>query len=64
MLCKLKNALKDERGISTPEALVIGSLAALMGYFVWNTIRPYTNSAAGTLGGKINNAVGSNNPSW
>lgn len=64
VLRKIKRVLTDERGITTPEMLVIGSLAALMGYFAWSTIKPYAINSANTLGGKVQNAAGSNNPSW
>ncbi|SHE97426.1 hypothetical protein SAMN02745218_01184 [Desulfofundulus australicus DSM 11792] len=64
MLSKLRRILTDERGISTPEAITIAGLAALMGFFVWATMRPFTTNSANTLGGKVQNAVSSNNPTW
>lgn len=63
-LRRLMEVFTDERGITTPEAMTIGALAALMGYLVWNNLRPYTGNSANTLGGKVQNAVGSNNPTW
>ncbi|MDQ0287507.1 hypothetical protein J2Z49_002635 [Desulfofundulus luciae] len=64
MYHKLYRILKDERGFSTPEAMTLAGLAALLGFLIWNTMKPYTTNAANTLGGKVQNAVGSNNPTW
>jgi hypothetical protein len=61
---KICGMLRDERGFSTPEALVLAALASLMGYLIWNTLRPYVVNGSGTLGGKVQNAAGSNNPTW
>jgi len=64
VLRRMARIVADERGISTPEALVIGGLAALMGYFAWNGMRTPVNTASSTLGNKVQNAVGSSNPTW
>lgn len=64
MLDKLRRFLADERGITTVEAITIASLITLMGFLVWNTLKPFTTNSANTLGSKVQNAVGSNNPTW
>lgn len=64
MLRKLARLLRDERGITTVEILVATGILAVIALVAYSAIRPYTANSAGTIGGKLQNAVASNNPSW
>lgn len=64
MLKFVKKLLKDERGISTVEVLIGTAIAAVIAITAYTALKPSVNSAANTIGGKLNSAVGSNNPSW
>lgn len=55
---------RDERGLTVVETLIIGGILAVIALAAYATVRPYVTNGASTLGGKMQNAIGSNNPSW
>lgn len=61
---RLLRVLASESGISAPELIMISGLAALLGYMTWSALRTPVTGAAGVVGNKVNNAVGSGNPTW
>ena len=64
LLRRLLRALKDESGISAPELIMIAGLASVLGYLTWSALRTPVVGAGGTVGNKVNNAVGTSNPTW
>lgn len=61
---RLLAVLRDQSGISSPELIMISGLAAVLGYLVWTNLRGGVTGAGTTIGGKVNNAVATNNPTW
>jgi len=68
MFKKLAEILKSERGITTPEAMMISGLIAVLALLTWQTLRPVmprSVNSAGVIGNKTFNAVNTgNNASW
>lgn len=65
MFKKLAEILKSERGITTPEAMMISGLIAVLALLTWQTLRPVIVNSAGVIGNKTFNAVNTgNNASW
>lgn len=55
---------RDERGLTAVETLIIGGILAVIAIAAYTILRPFVSNGASTLGGKMQNAIGSNNPSW
>ncbi|SMB96515.1 hypothetical protein SAMN00808754_1520 [Thermanaeromonas toyohensis ToBE] len=64
LVAKFVRLFRDNRGITTAEALIVAALLAILALATWQNLKNYTKAAADTIGSKVNNAVGSNNPSW
>lgn len=56
--------LRDERGLTAVETLIVAGILAAIALGAYSTLRPFVSNGASTLGGKMQNAIGSNNPSW
>ncbi|MGB9886805.1 MAG: Flp family type IVb pilin [Moorellales bacterium] len=65
---RLREALfsfvRDERGLTAVETLIIGGILAVIAIGAYTILRPFVQNGAQTLGGKMQNAIGSNNPTW
>jgi Flp pilus assembly pilin Flp len=57
MLQKLLAALRDERGISAVEVLIIMGLLAAIAVGAYTVLKPKVEGAAGGLGTKLENTV-------
>ena len=65
MFKKLAEILKSERGITTPEAIMISGLIAVLALLTWKALQPVMVNSANVIGNKTFNAVNTgNNPSW
>lgn len=64
MLKFMKRLLKDERGVTTVELMIAAAVLAVIAIGAYTTLKPHVVNSANTIGGKLNTAVGSNNPSW
>lgn len=65
MFKKLAEILKSERGITTPEAIMISGLIAALALLTWKVLQPVMVNSANVIGNKTLNAVNTgDNPSW